>query len=140
MTIKSNKLVTVSFLLGGMVEYSCQLTSAIVTNSTADGTLVWTLCASGGGSFREVPDGLWALDLEWVSDWTTSGLNRYIATNDGTTVTATLNIDAGITGWDRTWTGSVVLKQPSDGGAARSTETSKATWNFLGVPVLTYAS
>lgn len=141
MTINSQKLVAVTFTLGS-TDYSCQVQSAVVTNSTPDGALQYTLCADGSGVFREVPDSLWAVDVTFFSDWTTTGINRYLAAHDGNTVVLAIDFAPGLGAgtYERTWTGNIVIKQPSDGGAARDTLMSKVTWNYIGVPVLTYPS
>lgn len=141
MTINSEKLISLTCTLDG-TDYSFQLTTAQVVNNTPDGDRVFTYAASGVNEFREVPDSAWSIALKWVSDWKTAGLNRFLAANDGTTQTLAINYSpgGGAGTYDRTWTGSVVLKQPSDGGDVRTTSMSEATWNFIGVPALTYGS
>jgi hypothetical protein len=50
-----------------------------------------------------------------------------------------VNFDNGVTNWDRTWTGDVVIKMPGDGGDARSPQEWEVTLNYVGKPDLTYA-
>lgn len=144
MTINSQKLsaITLAFTSPTLADFSCQVQSVTMTNGTPDGARQFTLCASGAGEFREVPDQAWTLDLEFFSDWTTGGINRYLAANDGATVGFSLDFAPGLGAgtYERTWSGNVVLKQPTDGGAARDTLMSKVTWNLIGAPAIAYAS
>lgn len=141
MTIQYRKYVSAVVEFGGTTpDYSCQVTTLGVVNATPDGTKVYTFCASGAGEFRETPDSAWQCTIKWISDWTSTGLNRYLATNDGATVAVSIHYDNGDSNYGRTWSGNVVLKQPSDGGDVRATETSEMTLNFIGVPTLAYGA
>lgn len=142
MAINNKRLsrAVLTFTTPTLADFSCQITNVTVTNNTPDGDRVFTLCADGTGEFRQTVDPAWQVDLTWVSDWTTSGLNRYLATNDGATVQMVIHLDNSDASYGRTWTGNVVLKQPSDGGDARALEMSKATWNFIGAPALTFGA
>lgn len=143
MTINYKKYTTAVIEFGGTTpDYSCQVTTAQILNNTPDGERVFTFCASGNGEFRETPDAAWAVTLKWISDWTTStGFNQYIAAHDGQTLSLTVHFDNGdSSGYGRTWTGNVVVKQPSDGGDVRTAETSEVTWNYIGIPVLTFGA
>ena len=140
MTINYRKYTAAVLNIGGEVDYSCQATTAGVTNATPDGNKVYTFCASGAGEFRETPDPQYTLPLKWISDWSSTGLNRYVHDHNGETVAFTLTLDPGDADYERTWTGNVVLKEPNDGGDVRTTETSEVTWNCIGVPDLAYGS
>lgn len=143
MTIAYRKYKTAVIEFGGTTpDYSFQVTTAQVINNTPDGDRVFTFAADGSGEFRETPDDAWQLALKWVSDWTTStGFNSYINAHDGQTLAITVHYDNGdSTGFGRTWSGNVVIKQPTDGGDVRTMESSEATWNFIGKPTFAQAS
>ncbi len=139
-TARRFKTAIVTFTSPVLADFSCQLMAIQPTNNTPDGDKFYTYCADGTGEGREEVDQDWAITLRGKMDWAAAGLNRYLATNDGETVELVVNFDNGVTGFDRTWTGDVVIKMPGDGGDARSPEEFEVTWNYVAKPVLTYAA
>lgn len=139
MTINHRKFKTAIITLGGVTDYSCQVLSSTPTNNTGDGDKVLTFCAAGNGEFVEPADDDWQVTLRFLQDWTPTGISRYIAAHDGAEVALTINFDNAVTNWDRTWTGTVTIKRPGDGGDAGARQEAEVTWSYLGVPVLTYA-
>lgn len=139
MTITHRRYKTAIITIGGATDYSCQVMATKPTNNTDDGDKFFTFCADGTGEGREETDDDWSVDMKWKSDWTPSGLNRYVELHAGETVELSINFDNDVTDWDRTWTGDVVLKSPGDGGDARAPQESEVTWTYIGKPDLTYA-
>jgi hypothetical protein len=121
-------------------QYECQITSWTLNppDSTV-GDLVYTFCPDG--AFREVTDpGDWSLELTWVTDWRTGGLNRLLLANQGQAIDFTLVNHPGVTGETVTFAGQLYAQAPPMGGDARTTETSTVTLTGVGnFPTPTYA-
>lgn len=141
MTIKNKRFKTavVTFTTPVLADFSCQLMSLAPTNNTPDGERFYTYCADGTGEGRDDADPDWSVTLKGKHDWSTGGISRYLSTNDGKQVEIKINFDNTVTGWDRTWTGTVLLRDPGDGGDARSPQEFEVTLQYIGKPVLTYA-
>lgn len=136
MTANHRRLKEITLTLGG-VSYECQATSAMSKNNTPDGDRVYTLCPTG--SFIEDSDPDWALEIEYIADWTASGISRALEAADQTAIAAivTWNTDALGT-WARRETGNVFVKSPDRGGKRGDTDTGTATLRWVDKPVITY--
>lgn len=135
MTAHHNRLKVASIKFAN-TDYACQVTSWVIENNTDDGDKVFTYCADG--EFRDEADDDYSLSLKWVSDWTESGLNRYMVANDGTTVAFTIENHTDIDGETAQWAGTVKIKAPNAGGDVRTLETSEVTLPIIGKPTVTY--
>lgn len=138
MPVANNKrLKRITLTIGG-IAVECQITSWTINPPQNNGDLVYTFCP--GGEFREDSDpDDWTLDLSWVTDWTLGGLNRYLWANQGATAAFVLVAHPDVTGWAVSWSGSILIKAPSQGGDARATDMSEMTFTGVGaLPVPTF--
>lgn len=134
MVAHNRRLKVITFTLEG-VSFECQLASWTLTNNSADGEKMYTFCPDG--EFREETDDDWALDLRFFSDWRSGGISDYLQTNDKETVAFVINHHPDIVGEHVRWTGNVVIRAPSVGGDARTTEQTQVTLQVIGTPVYT---
>lgn len=135
---KVRRLKYITLTIAG-VSYECQVTDWKVNPpQNVVGDKIYTACP--GGEFREETDPEdWSIDLTWFSDWTATGLNRYLWANQGATAAIILTQHSDITGEAVRWTGSVYIAAPAVGGKTRETETSEITLLGVGtVPTPTY--
>ncbi len=142
MPIKHRRFKTaiVTFTSPVLADFSCQMLAMAPTNAAPDGERFYTFCADGNGEGREDVDPDWSLALRGKHDWTPGGISRYLHANDGARVEIAVNFDNGVTDWDRTWTGTVVIKSPGDGGDARAAQEFDITLMYEGAPELEYNS
>lgn len=137
MVAHNRRLKTITLEIDG-IDVECQITEWKLNPPQNNGDLIYTFCPDG--AFREEvdPDD-WSLDLTWVTDWRTGGLNRHLWANQGDTVPFTLVEHPGVVGEIVTFAGSLLLAAPAVGGAARETEMSEITLLGVGsLPVPTY--
>jgi hypothetical protein len=129
-------------IAGSATNWAGQLLAIQPTNNTDAGDLFWTFGADNGTDNvgREETDPDWSITLRGKADWAASGISRFLAANDRTNKVLTVVFDVGVTGWERTWTGTVYLVMPGDGGDARSAQEFEVTWAYHGKPTLTYAT
>lgn len=133
------KTAVITFTNPALADFSCQMMALNPTNNTPDGDRFYTYCADGTGEGRETVDPEWSVTLKGKHDWQAGGISRYLHANDETDVEMILRFDNAVTGWDRTWTGTVRLKSPGDGGDTRAPEEFEVTFQYRDKPVLTYA-
>lgn len=125
-------------MTGAATDWAGQLMAITPTNNTPDGDTFYTFGAGSAGVGRETVEPDWSVVLSGKADWSATGISRYMHDNDGATVTLTITFDTGVTGWTRRWVGDVVMKEPTDGGEARTGEAFETTLQYYGKPVLTY--
>lgn len=123
----------------GTTDYSAQVMSTTPSNNTGDSEKVFTFAADGTGEFEEPADDDWQVTLKFLQDWTPTGISRYIATHDGDEVACAITFDPGVENWERTWTGTVTIRRPGDGGDAGSRQETELTLKYKGVPTLAFA-
>lgn len=140
MAIKNRRFKTaiVTFTTPVLADFSCQMMALSPTNNTPDGAKFKTFCAAGDGDGVEESDDDWSVTLRGKADWTPGGISRYLVANEGDTVELTINFDNGVEDWDREWVGSVVIKNPGDGGDAGGPQEFEVTLQYVGKPVLSY--
>lgn len=131
MTAHHRRLKVITFELDS-VEYQAQITSWRVVNNSTDGDKVFTFATDG--EFREETDDDYALELKFISDWTSAGISTYLVENDGETVAFTLDHHPDISAEHVQWTGDCVVKAPSVGGDVRTTEMTEITLQVIGKP------
>lgn len=135
MPAKSRKLKTITFTLGGS-SFEAQITDWAMTNNTKDATVTFTF--SPDGAVTDTPDPDWSVDLSFLSDWAVGGINDYLTVHDGETAAFVLDHLYDVVGEHVRWTGSVTLKAPGAGGAARATEVSTIKLIVVGEPLYTH--
>lgn len=139
-TPHQRRLKIITFTIGG-TDYSAQVTSWTLDPGIKTGNRIYTFNMNGEGTndFIEETDGQPTLMLKFLSDWTTSGLSTYLASNSMTVATFALDHHPDIVGEHVRWTGSVQLQAPPNGGDSRVTEIQSITMPILGaVPTFTW--
>lgn len=136
---KKFKTAIVKFTTPVLADFSCQMLAMMPQNNSPDGDKYYTFCSDGLGEGREETDPDWSVTLRGKHDWTATGVSRYLTSNDNAEVELVLNFDNGVAGWNRTWTGKVLVRAPGDGGDARSPQEFEVTLQYVAKPVLTYA-
>lgn len=138
MTVHQRRLKIVTFTIAA-VDFSCQLKSWTLTPGIKTGNRIYTYCSAGEGqnSFIEETDGEPALDVKFLSDWTTNGISNYLWNNNMATAAFQLDHHPDIVGEHVRWSGTVQIQAPDVGGDARTTEESDCTLPIIGTP--TYA-
>lgn len=121
-------------------DYECQITAwKINPPGNIVGDKAYTMCPDG--EYREEVDPEdWTLELTWLTDWRAAGLNRVLWANQGEEVVFTLVQHPELAGSEAvSWSGTVILQAPPQGGEARTTDTSEITLIGVGdLPVPTY--
>lgn len=140
MSIHANQLKYVSFDIGG-TDFRAAIKTWRLVDNTDEPETIYSYGPDGQNEDTEEENPAWALELEFYSDWRTpTGLNHYLWTNAGTTVTYTIGHNLGSTGEDPEFSGEVKLKRTSVGGEVRTTEMTELTLPVVGVPDYTPAA
>jgi len=136
MTIHKRKIKLIEFSLGtdpSDIAFECQINEWTLNNNTEDGDKLYTLCPTGEDTDDTDPD--YTLDLTAFADWRSDGFSDYLWKHDGETVAFRLSHHPDIPAENVTWTGTLKIKAPSVGGAARDNEQTTVTLVCIGKPV-----
>lgn len=135
MAVHHRKIKQIAFALGtdpDDVSFECQVRTWQLVNNTEDGERFYTQCPDG--EFREEADPDWALELTFFADWRSDGISDWLTTHDGERVAFTLDHHPDIEGEHVRWTGFLLVRAPSVGGEARTTEQTEVTLQVEGKP------
>ncbi|MFI6160391.1 hypothetical protein ACIA59_10625 [Micromonospora haikouensis] len=132
MSIHHRKIKQIQFGLDGE-QFECQVQSWTLSNNSDDGEKIYTQCPDGES--REEADPDWALEVTFFSDWREDGVSDFLTMHDGETLPFTIDHHPDIPAEHVRWTGEVLIKAPSVGGEARTTEQTEVTLQCVGKPV-----
>lgn len=133
MTVHQRRLKIIQFTIDG-TDYSCQIEDWTLDPGVKDGNRGYTYCQAGEGnnSFIEETDGEPTLQLKFLADWTVGGISDYLWKNNNVEAPFVLDHHPDIVGEHKRFSGTVILKAPPVGGAARDTERQEVTLMVLG--------
>lgn len=127
----ANKLKVITFTIDGD-DYACQLTSWTLDPGIPDGDTVFTFCPDGEAVDEGEPNR--TLQLNFLSDWSVTGISHILTSNSGAEVPFVLDHHPDIPTQHVRWTGVVKLKAPPVGGEARALERTEVTLKVVGEP------
>jgi hypothetical protein len=127
----SKKLKQVEFTLDSE-SYELQLTNWNVDPGIPDGERIYTY---GPGQVIDDGDSDPSLQLEFLSDWTVTGISTFLWEHSGEEAAFVLDHHPDDVDSHVRWTGTVKLKAPPVGGEIRKTEKSAITLKCVGDPV-----
>jgi hypothetical protein len=133
--VHHRKIKQIAFALGTDptdVNFECQVASWQLVNNTEDGERFNTQCPDG--EFREEADPDYALELTFFADWRSDGISDWLWTHKGERVAFTLDHHPDIEAEHVRWTGFLLVRAPSVGGEARTTEQTEVTLQIEGEP------
>lgn len=116
-------------------QFECQVQTWQIVNNTEDGDKMYAQCPEG--EFREETDDDYALELTFFADWRSGGISDWLWDHDRQTVPFQLDHHPDVPGEHVRWTGEVLIKAPSVGGEARTTEMTEITLQVVGKPTKT---
>lgn len=124
------------------VQYECQIEEWKLNPPQNIGDKGYTFCPDGEYREQVDPDD-WTLDLTWLTDWRTGGLDRVMWAAGTSAPDTPLDFELvnhpTVTGEAVSWVGQIYPRCPPAGGKARETE--KTAMTFIGVgdiPTPTY--
>lgn len=134
MTFHNRKLKIITLTVGGST-YQGQLKTWNLANNTEDGEKIYSFGGPGEpGEDREETDPDYALEMEFYADWRSEGISDWAWAHDGETVAWSIDHHPDIAEEHVQWDGQLIVKAPSVGGEARTTEMSEVTWQVIGKP------